>query len=199
MGLWITKLWTYPSYSLANYFVLYLLIYPFGGFVMLYSFALLESIFIPRPRKNRLKYKQSLLISKTIAVIGLIGLIISITIKTNQGFWIYSFMSLLGIGVVSYNVLKIKKNNLLERSLLKSLKYILLILIVAYTQGIFHEFPNVFARELAYQNFPFENITLLGIPVIVLFLGWIALVIAPYIVFEWVISINKVDDLIKHE
>ncbi len=72
------------------------------------------------------------------------------------------------------------------------MKYSLVILFVAYTQGIFHELPNVYSKEWIYQNIPFEGITIIGIPILILFIGWIILVLTPYTLFELILVINKV-------
>ncbi|MCH7567887.1 MAG: hypothetical protein IIA87_00530 [Nanoarchaeota archaeon] len=185
LGIWVTKLWSYPSYTLINYIILYLFIYPLGGLTMVYSFALLESIFIEKPRARRWAHQRSLSITKVIFITGLIGLIISLTLNIPfKGFFIYFFVVWGGYGLVNQLILRVKEDNLLERFVTKSLKYGILILVVAYTQGIIHEFPNIFAKEWQYMNFPFQSITFLEIPIMVLFLGWIALVIIPYAVFE---------------
>jgi hypothetical protein len=48
--------------------------------------------------------------------------------------------------------------------------------------GILRELDQ---REWIYHNFPYETVTFLGIPVTVLFFGWIALVVGPYMIFEF--------------
>ena len=195
IGLWITKLWYYPEYTLLNYINLYLVIYPLGAFVMLYSFALLESIFIHRPRGNRLAYEHSLTLSLAIFVTGFIAFIISlIFLNRFNGFFAMTFLALSFIGLLDYLTLRIKKNNLLERLHIKTFKYILLILSIAYIQGIIHEWPNLFAREWIYKNWPLQEITFLGIPVVILFFGWIFLLIGSYTFFELIIAILRKRD-----
>lgn len=191
LGIWISKLWYYPTYTLANYINLYLFIYPLGGIIMVYTFVILESLFIQKPRKRRIAYKNSLAISKIFFIVSLIGLISSFFIKTYQGLFLFGFIALNTISLLSYINLKINKNNLLERFLIKSLKYGILIIIVAYTQGLIHEIPNVFAKEWIYQNIPFHTIQIFGIPIIALF-GWIILIIGPYTLFESILALNKV-------
>lgn len=191
-GIWISKLWYYPTYTLINYINLYLFIYPLGGIIMIYMFVILESLFIQKPRKRRIPYKNSLIISKIFYIISLIGFIVSLFFETYRGFFLLTFMSLNAISLFSYINLKINKNNLLERFLIKSLKYGPLIIIVAYAQGLVHEIPNIFAKEWAYQNFPFNNIHIFGIPIIVLLVGWIALIIGPYTLFELILALNKI-------
>ena len=200
-GLWITKLWDYPGYNLFNYLILYFFIYPFGGFVMVYSFSLLESVFIRKPRENNVAYKHSLMTALIVAAVGFLGFFISVFfVEIFKGFFIYSFFTLFGWGITNYIILKIKKNNLLEHIFVKSLKYLILILVAAYVQGIFHELPNLFAKEWVYQNWPFNEVTLLGIPVTVLLFGWLALVFVPYAVFEFIMLLNKVKNIknLKH-
>ena len=185
-GLWICKLWSYPSYTLINYLNLYLLIYPLGGMVMVYSFALLEKLSGIKVKENKATYKVSIRVSLILWLVGLVFLVLCFfTMPTYVGFFIYLFAGISAIGLMSYLTLLIRKDDLLERLFIKPIKYLILIIIVAYTQGFLHEYPNVFVKEWIYHNFPYENITFLGIPVTVLFFGWIALVVGPYMIFEF--------------
>ncbi|MBM3234255.1 hypothetical protein FJZ19_04140 [Candidatus Pacearchaeota archaeon] len=191
-GIWITKLWFYPDYNLINYIILYFFIYPFGGFIVIYSFALIESLAGKKPRERKKDYFLALNFSKILFFLGMVFLIIAILFANSyKGFLIYVFFGLMGYGLTNYVTLKYKKDDLLERILTKTSKYVLLIAIVAYTQGIIHEFPNVFAREWIYQNFPLNNLTLLGIPIMVLLFCWLWLVVVPYSIFELVMTLNK--------
>jgi len=44
---------------------------------------------------------------------------------------------------------------------------------------------------LSFQNFPFSDIMILNIQVLVLFLGWLALAVIPYMMYELAIAITK--------
>lgn len=192
LGIWLCKLWSYPSYNFLNYVNLYLLIYPLGGMVMVYSFAFIEKIFGSRIIETKRSYLFSKKFSLIIGILGVVLLIFSIfSSLIYRGFFIYLFGGFFVLGFMSYFTLRIRKDDLVERMFIKPVKYLILILVVAYTQGFLHEFPNVFAKEWVYHNFPYESVTFFNIPVTVLFFGWIALVVGPYMIFEFSLSLNK--------
>lgn len=196
LGIKLTHLWSYPGYTLVNYLILYIISYPAFGFVMIYSFSLIESFFCGKIRERRIDYKHSLIFSRLLIVLGLVGMLFSlIFVNYSKGFFAYTLGAFLFIGLIDFITLKIKKSNLLERFLVKSTKYAILIILVSITQGILQELPNVFAKEWIYQNFPFNDITFLGIPVAVLFFGWVFLLIVPYVIFELVLALNRIKSL----
>jgi len=158
-------------------------------------FLILEFLFIKKTRKRKIPYEKSLLISKILFIISILGFIYSLFLKTYQGFFLLTFFSLNIISLLSYVNLKINKNNLLKQFLIKYLKYGPLIIIVAFTQGLIHEIPNIFAKEWIYQNFPFNNIQIFKIPIMVLFFGWIALIIGTYTIYETILALNKIKNI----
>ncbi len=189
IGLWITKLWYYPNYNLLDYFNLYLIIYPLGAFVMIYSFALIEAIFVHRPKPSKIAYEHSVKISLIFFIFGALAFTLSLIFVDNyKGFYGLTFFVISIGGLIDYFVLRINKNNLLERFSIKALKYGILILGISYIQGIIHEWPNIYAREWIYQNWPLQEITFLGIPATILFFGWIFLLIGPYTIFELIMT-----------
>ena len=163
---------------------------------MLYSFALIEAIFVHIPKPSKIAYEHSIKLSLLLFVFGFIAFMFSlIFIKEFKGFFAVTFLAISFIGILDYFTLRIKKNNLLERLHIKTLKYSLLILSIAYMQGIIHEWPNLFAKEWIYQNWPIQEITFLGIPAVILFFGWIFLLIGPYTLFELIIALLRKHDL----
>jgi len=191
----ITKIWSYPSYSLINYFILYLIVYPFGGFVMIYSFELLEHFFGKKPRRRRIALRHSLTFTLFLMILSFFGLVATIFyIDQFKMAFVFGFIILGLWGALNFVVLKLVQNDLLEHVFSQTAKYLLLILVVAYSQGIFHEFPNVFAKEWVYANIPFMHLTFLGIPAVILFVGWLSLVLIPYSLFELVMALNRLNE-----
>ncbi len=192
-GIWITDLWYYPGYSLANYILLYLVGYPFGAFTLVYSFALMESLFVKKPKEKLIDYRHALAISRAIILIGVAGIFISLySLRQYAGFWLYISTTVYGYGIVNYLSLRISKDDVMERLLVSFAKYAGLILFVSYVQALLQELPNVHGKEWIYQNMPLSSVTLFGIPLIVPLVGWIALLILPYSVFELVLKINSI-------
>ncbi len=103
MGVWISKVWYYPTYKLFNYILLYLYVYPIAGFIMLYWFRLMETLFIKKTRKNYVAYKYSLLVSKTLCILGIVTLLIRIFyVMGYKGFFIYSSLVMIFGGFLNY-------------------------------------------------------------------------------------------------
>ena len=194
-GIYVTKLWSYPSYSLINFIWLYIFIYPFGGYVMLYTFKLLEHLFFLNEnlmvaKEENEKYK---FISKVLSIVGCLGIFLSLISEMNyKSFISYGFFVLTCFGLLSWGTLNLVKFNIFSKYKRHPLKFTFIILLVSYVQGFLHEYPNTFVYEWLYhQNFPFSDITLLDIQVLVLFLGWLALAVIPYMMYELAVAITK--------
>jgi len=198
IGIWLAKLWYYPAYTLINYFNLYLIIYPLGGFVMIYSFALIEAIFVHRPKPSKIAHEHSIKISLILSALAFVSFILSLIIIIEfKGFFAITFFLIFSIALLNYFTLRIKKSNMLERLHIKTFKYGVLILSVAYIQGVIHEWPNIYAREWIYQNMPLSEVTFLGIPVLILFFGWLFLLVVPYTIFEFIMVFLRRKDNLK--
>jgi len=192
LGVWLTRLWYYPSYDLVDYFILYLVGYPSVGFLMIYSFSLVEYALVRKPKETRIDYRNSLIFTWFLMFIGLAGALFSLLfVSSYKGFLVYTFGAIAVIGLFDLTTLRVRKDNLLERFLTKSLKYGIIILTFSYLHGLIQELPNLSSKEWIYQNFPFNNITFLGIPITVFFLGWIFIFILPYSIFELILTLNK--------
>ena len=103
------------------------------------------------------------------------------------GFMLYFLLTLSAFFYFNYESEKVNKSYL--RYLLKEPKlYIFITLLTAYVNAFIHEFPNTFAGQWTYQNFPFNDILILNIPITVFFVGWVALAIIPISVYYYVFS-----------
>jgi len=100
---------------------------------------------------------------------------------------LYFLLTLSAFFYFNYESEKVDKSYL--HYLLKEPKlYIFITLLTAYVNVFIHEFPNTFAKQWTYQNFPFNDILILNIPITVFFVGWVALAIIPISVYYYVLS-----------
>lgn len=81
------------------------------------------------------------------------------------------------------------KESLIEKCL-SSLRYLSSFILTFLILGLITEYTNLYQRVWVYQGIPLLNVTLLGIPIIVL-LGWITLI-------GWWINLEKIVLKLKH-
>lgn len=109
---------------------------------------------------------------------------------------IYGNVIFYGIGAIGwylyyeYKSVKVNKISFIGLILKNPVQYSVIIIIGSYIQGLIHEFPNVFAKQWVYQNIPFIETNLLGIPIFA-FLGWFYLTLFPVSVYHFILSRNK--------
>lgn len=173
-------LWKYPNYNLVNYFLLYLITYPLAGFCMLYTFLIFQKLLKLTIKKT--KPNKSVVFS--FLIIGFILFLFSVIFKTLFSFFL--FASLIFVVLSVRDLLMIKKNNYsyLSEIVQNKRTYFILFFTTAYLHAIIHEFPNVFAKEWIYFNFPLMNLTLFSIPISVLFFSWLVLIIGPHAIYR---------------
>lgn len=186
-GLWWTRLWSYPAYSTLDYVRLYLLVYPLGGFVMLYSFVIGVKIAgIEGAQVSPVSQRLTAGIPICIIIAGGVGVGAGLFIVGEA--WgpmiIASSIVASSYGCILLLSERLRKDTMLRALIGSPLRCGLVILITAYAQGLLHEWPNVYAKEWIYHNWPLQNLQVLGIPATVLFCGWIALAIIPYSIWE---------------
>ena len=102
----------------------------------------------------------------------------------------YALISLVIIFYFNYETARLKKDSFLGLLFAKNKSYLFIILLGSYAQALIHEVPNMFAKQWVYQDFPFMQIHILGLPVIA-FLGWIILTAIPVSVYYFIISRDK--------
>jgi hypothetical protein len=180
LGIYISELWYYTYSQIWEYILLYLLIYPFGGIVLIQSYFIL---------KQRTKFKNNKvnLKLKTIKILNAIFIIITLILSIIIYLLDIRYIQLIHFGILSlvffftftyYSEKKIKKSFL--RDILENPKQVIVISsIVTYLNAIIHEYPNTIAKQWIYTNIPFQNITILDVPAILILCGWFILLYIP--------------------
>ncbi|MBI2032753.1 MAG: hypothetical protein HYT09_03880 [Candidatus Levybacteria bacterium] len=173
-------LWYYSYQNLWEYLLLYFVIYPLGGVVMLQSYILAKQKFgILRPKKIPRLFFWLFSLS---TLIFLICVAISFSsIELPQWGLLFMVAFILFVGSIITNLSEF----LYQRSYLRDflevpIKTFLVTLLVTYSNAFIHEIPNVFSRQWIYtvKTNSFLDIFLFGVPLIV-WVGWIALSIGP--------------------
>ncbi len=187
LALNLTNLWRYHYTALWEYFLLYLLIYPVAGFVMLFSYW---------AARDRLNFKSLTSTSKksqllSLQVTGLLSFLAIISF-----FWLllfgdtlnqalvntlfFIFVAIFGFFAVSFLTELRNSPSLVRHFLENPFKIGLAVFAVTYLNLILHEYPNLFAGQWQYfilTNTFLDN-RLLSLPFII-WLAWPALLLAP--------------------
>ena len=191
LGILITELWYYNYQRYFEYIPLYFLIYPLGGIVMVQTFVLFKSSL----QTKQLEQEAGKINAQIFKVLFFVTLVSSLLIVFFDliyglkyfGFILYFLLTLSAVFYFNYKSEKLDKSYL--HYLLREPKlYIFATLLTAYLNAFVHEFPNTFAKQWTYQNFPFNDVLFFDIPVTVFFVGWIALAIIPISVYYYVLS-----------
>jgi len=182
----IAKLWYYSYSSYLEYTLLIFLAYPLGGIVMVQTFVFFRDIFIKKHDKKKINIQ----ILKILGLIFLIITLLTVVFELRYGLLYSGFVSFFTATLAAFFYInyKSKQTSYLKCLIEKPASYIFITLLASYVNAIIHEFPNTFARQWAYQNFPLNHIMILNIPVVVFFIGWIGLTIIPVSVYFYVLS-----------
>ncbi|UCD04055.1 MAG: hypothetical protein JSW73_00180 [Candidatus Woesearchaeota archaeon] len=179
-GIIIGEVWYYNYSMVSEYILLYFLIYPVGGFVMIMSFLL----FLGNSQlknKRKVKFLNEILLTLSSSFIFLVVIFAYLKHTSSfeySGFFSFVFICLFLCIVFNYIPERKGKPSYLRILLNNPKKFIFATLLATYINALIHEYPNVFAQQWVYQNILFGDIKLIGIPVIVL-VGWLVLTILP--------------------
>ncbi len=179
LGISVTHLWFYNYTNIYEYWLLYLLVYPLGGIVMLQSYLLFR------------KYIRVAPVSKLLAGVGVVFyLAVTYIIATTTYYsWPNAKLSMVGtlgcfcvLGIAVFNVWsEIRHKKSYARELFTRFVPVMAATLCAtYVNAFLHELPNVVARQWVYL--PTSGTTLdvmiLGIPFLVL-VAWVFLTLLP--------------------
>lgn len=185
-GSYIGNLWVYPHFDGIERFINVILIgYPLLFFSCAAFYRVLVKLLRNFPKclpqignKSMLSLQR---LGKSILFITILSACFPILY-----FFIFGKMHIQGViiicglfGIFSFSPISLilRHNSLLERILNQDWSAILALLISIPVNALAHELPNTFAWEWRYQNMPFTSLEILGVPVIVLTLGWAYLTI----------------------
>lgn len=195
LGIYVTELWYYTYNSLWEYILLYLWIYPVGGIVMVQSYLLFERLIIEDIGETTSQKRRFIILLTSLLAILFTAISILYNAETAGLYTFISFLVLVLFNsqsivrwsrkIMTTFGLKKELNRLtaLEVFSRKPAKYIGIILASSYIQAVIHEVPNVYGQQWIYQNMPFQELTLLGVPAVVIIFGWIGLTLIPVSIY----------------
>lgn len=179
IGQQLTGMWSYTYTATWEYALLYLWIYPAGGFVLLQSYLIGK-------RMARAGQEKSLSI-QTLYALCLASIFVLVGLWFSEGllpyiWWAGSLVGILALlGCITVDLLsEWLGGQSYARDLVSNPVSIGLVTIVAtYLNLLIHEVPNVYARQWTYLSDPQA---LLGIPLVV-WLLWPLLLIGPVVLY----------------
>ena len=186
IGGYIGNMWVYPHFDLTERFINVIIIgYPLAFFSCAIFYRILSKLFkifsgtIAQDNDNApLSFRNLGIIILFITIISTcfpIGYCLIFGMKNIQ--LIIIICSLTGIFSISPLSLILGQKCLLRGILCKDWSTIMALLISIPMNACAHELPNTFAWEWRYQNMPLPSLEILGVPVIVLTIGWTYLTI----------------------
>jgi hypothetical protein len=185
-GSYIGKLWIYPHFNFPARFINLILIgYPFAFFSFAAFYRILNKLLHHFHNTSSPKGNNTTVSLRSLGIIILIVTIIS-TLFPILYFFMFGKKHIQDVIIIcifpgmfslSPIALILKQNSLLEHVFHKDWSAIAALLILIPLNAFSHELPNTFAWEWRYQIMPFASLEILGIPVIVLTLGWTYLTI----------------------
>ena len=180
VGLSITQVWYYTYTSWIEYVLLYLYIYPAGGFVMVWSYLL--GLHWLRLDTTTASVSRPLLILGAV-VFGVLGVMILMMTDIIPLHWpiLFFWSSLIaGIFLVMW-LSELRHRESYARDIIATPFRILFVTLVAtYLNALIHELPNVAAPAWVYviHTNTFLDAFFLGVPYMV-WAGWLLLLIGP--------------------
>lgn len=181
IGISLFKLWHYSYSNLFEYFLLYALIYPLGGFVLLESF-LLGRTFAEEKTNYTGDLKTKLVVLSVVLLALIILLIVTKTFFAFSAWAAILTICIIVFGIVSTNAAsEFLSAKSYARELFSNPRNVISITLVAtYFNAFLHEYPNLFANQWIYTAYinPFFDTHFLGIPLLI-WLIWSTLLIGP--------------------
>jgi hypothetical protein len=186
LGSHMGNLWVYPHFDFMKRLINVILIgYPLAFFSCAALYRVLNKLF-EGLRKKSFKHNNNITPNirfwvKIILVFTVLSTLFPIIYFNIFGKrYIQEVIFICGlIGIFSLSPLSLilGKLSLLGGILNKDWSTIIALLISIPINAFAHELPNTFAWEWRYQNMPFASLEILGIPVVVLTVGWTYLTI----------------------
>jgi hypothetical protein len=185
-GIYIGNLWVYPHFNAIEKFINVILItYPFLFFNCAVFYRVLAKLLQNFTKSLPQIGNKSRLPLRRLGIIILLFTILSTCFPIIY-FFIFGKMHIQGVivicglfGIFSLSpiALILRQKSLLERILNQDWSAIMALLCSIPINALINEVPNTFAWQWRYQNMPFASLEILGVPVLVLTLGWAYLTI----------------------
>lgn len=194
---WSGKLWIYPDWNLAIYFLVFIPGFAIYWLVICESYLAAKSIidYLKKGKKHVTKlFKWEDGFFKLLGIFGFVFLILTISLiyfdYTNQSLvfiqkqdisqktssYILPFYLIIGLFFSLWFILEYFQYNKKRTSLIKDILHshfspILAIILGSFILALLIESQNLLYNLWIYINWPFEEITLIGLP-IMMFLAW---------------------------
>jgi hypothetical protein len=184
-GSYLGNMWVYPHFNWPAKLIHVILIgYPLAFFCCAAQYRVLVKLLRNYLKTSSVKTEKIILSPRKLKIILLIT-ILSTCFPVFYFFLVgrrhiqdIIFMcGVIGIFSLSPISLILKHNSWLKSILNQDWPVILALLISIPLNALAHELPNTFAWEWRYQNMPWASWEILGVPLIVLTLGWTYLTI----------------------
>jgi hypothetical protein len=180
-GSYFGNLWVYPHFTAGERFIQVILIgYPLAFFCCAALYRVLHTLWRRLSRSCSPSYEPPALSGRRLGKI-ILGVTILATAAPAVYFLLYGprhiqviifICGLIGMFSLSPLGLVLGQKSLLGEILQRNWAAIGALVISIPLNALAHEWPNTFAWEWRYQNMPLPSLEVLGIPVIVLTLGW---------------------------
>ncbi len=185
-GVWLTGLWSYPNYGVKDYIWLYIAVYPLGGFVMIYTLLVGQTCWGHRIGNVM---DGNVAPQPVVAPVLLTGAsITAVGVAVLTGPWrpvLLLTTLVLGALLLSVAIARALGGGLvLDRIALRPWPLSMIVVSGSLVQGLVHEIPNVWASEWIYQGWPLGHVQIFGVPLLVLILGWPALMLVPAVIWD---------------
>src|SRR6266498_606987 len=201
-GTKLADLWYYPHYSKDAQAIHSLVIgYPFAFLSLIPLYEIVEHLLflrIKKPQSRRNQHNRPL-VQILLLIIGLILVLSPIADKYLANGTYVRYLSVLAMlgGIVLVDALRGMSSN---KSLIVSIwrreyRCAVVLVATAWIAALMNEVPNRVPQTWTYHNVPFTQMRLLGVNVIVFFLGWIFLTYVPVSIFR--ILERKSDRMIR--
>jgi hypothetical protein len=194
-GTGVADLWYYPHYSKEAQAIHSLVIgYPFAFLSLIPLYEIVEYVVLNLTKRTRVHSGQNrhLLVWIVLILVGLISVLAPVGDKYFAGATYVRHLSVIGMlgGIVLVDALRGLSG---DKSLLATIgrgdyRYLLALVATSWLAAFASELPNTVPQTWIYHDVPFIQLRLLGVNVIVIFLGWIFLTFVPVSIFRFVDS-----------
>lgn len=186
IGRLLGDLWIYPHFDVIEQFIhVWLIGYPFALLSAVETYWFFSRLFAKRGTID-LDFKIVEVpgaVRSGIMIIALILLLVALTmgIAGNPDATRRVLFILLIVGTVAVDLLAtiMDRPSIFQSAYSRNFRPLSLAALSAPVIGAIHEIPNTFAREWVYQNIPLTDFEILGVNVLVLSIGWFALLLVP--------------------
>ncbi len=187
MGVHQAKLWHYTSFHGLNLAILYVVAYPLAGIVMVQSYDVILHTLSRKADPDKItsllgvRYHALLFIVLFAAFIGTTARAIADPIPAKS---VLSYVSAALLAAATLSLMTARRHH---PTLLDVIRHspnttLFAMIVATYGNAFLHEFPNTYAHEWVYTNYPLPGMHVFNIPLVIL-IGWPLLLFFPLSVY----------------